>query len=135
MTQQRSGQATPRKMGDEKAETGLLRDMKRLLELRGFVVVRVPVGAVMQRTRGGKLAFAKSPLRGFPDLMGWFRDGSGRSFVVEVKTEKGKVAPHQQEWLDSLSKLGVFCLVGRDPVDVLKRLLDAERQPIGSTSA
>ena len=51
---------------------------------------------------------------GFPDLILLHPDG--RMMVVELKTEKGKVTPIQQTWLDGFRACGVPAYVFR-PAD------------------
>ncbi len=48
---------------------------------------------------------------GFPDLI---CAKEGRMLAIEVKTEKGKVSPHQAFWLDVLGTVpGVTAMVAR----------------------
>jgi len=46
---------------------------------------------------------ALSGHQGFPD---YIAVKSSRLLIFELKTEKGKVSPAQQEWLDALSNVG-----------------------------
>lgn len=63
---------------------------------------------------------APNPLKGFPDIFGYLPDGRG--FVIEVKTETGKVSPLQNDWLVKLQNTGVICIVARS-LDDVKELL------------
>lgn len=58
--------------------------------------------------------------RGVPDLLFFWKS---KSYGIEIKTKKGRVKPHQQEWLDKLSKQGVvvgICRSVEDFLDLLK---------------
>jgi hypothetical protein len=61
--------------------------------------------------------------RGIPDLI---LCKPPRLIFAELKTEKGKVSPHQQEWIDLLSECGgnVECYVWRpSDIEEIARLL------------
>lgn len=61
--------------------------------------------------------------KGMSDIMGILK--TGRMLCIEVKSRTGKVAPHQQEFLESITKAGGVAFVARDietVVNVLNNL-------------
>ena len=44
--------------------------------------------------------------KGIPDLMIYNRRGDLIGLALELKTEKGKVSPHQKEWIQNLNEEG-----------------------------
>jgi hypothetical protein len=66
-------------------------------------------------------------MKGFPDLFGICQNRPGVLFVIEVKTEKGKLRKDQEKWLKILDELGCVCVVGRCAVTVLKDLESKDR--------
>jgi len=88
--------------------------------LKGVRYVRVPVGAVVHQ-RHGKMFYKPSPLKGFPDLMGWMDDGT--PFYIEVKTIKGRLRSEQQDWKEFFeSKPKCIYIVARSVMDVVEGL-------------
>ena len=107
-----------RAMGYELADSG-----------KPGALIRMSIGAVHKR--GG---FAKNPLKGFPDLMGFLKAGNGRMFVIEVKRKDGGVlSPDQKKWLEFLCKTGVLCIVGRSADYVAEIIQRAELEAQGET--
>lgn len=78
----------------------------------------MPLGAML--VGGGYTA--PNPLKGFPDIFGYLP--SGRAFVIEVKTETGKLSELQGQWLTRLQNTGVICIVARSLDDVKSLLGD-----------
>lgn len=75
---------------------------------------------------GWKLYFTWTSMhspRGFPDLV-LAHPGKKRIIYAELKSEKGKVTPEQQRWLDALRQCGQEVYVWR-PADIeeIARLL------------
>ena len=52
----------------------------------------------------------------------------GRFLAVEVKAEKGRVAPHQQDFIDSINARGGLAFVARSVDDIESRLGELGRQ-------
>ena len=46
----------------------------------------------------------------------------GRFLAIEVKAAKGKVSPHQQQFLDEITARGGMAFVARRVVDVVARV-------------
>ncbi len=65
--------------------------------------------------------FQANTARGMSDIMGILKDGA-RTLAIEVKTKTGKVAEHQQEFLDSVTRAGGIAFVARSVDDVVERL-------------
>ena len=107
-------------------ETILQKNIKDALEKAGFSVWRMPVQP-LTHTRGGKTFYKKHPLKGFPDLFGFFKNQKGRMFCIEVKTERGVLSDDQVRWQGMLIREGVFHMVGRDVETVLKRIIEADQ--------
>lgn len=59
---------------------------------------------------------AQGVTAGFPDLL--LMPGSGRAFVLEVKTPTGRVSPAQHALMDKLHHLGIEGAVVRSVNDV-----------------
>jgi hypothetical protein len=60
----------------------------------------------------------RNPLKGFPDIQGWFPDG--RAFAIEVKAGKNKLSAEQEVWIDKLKKSNVLTIVAYCLEDVVK---------------
>lgn len=58
--------------------------------------------------------------RGMSDIMGML--SGGRLLAIEVKSETGRVQPHQQEFIDLINAGGGLAFVARSVEDVLKEL-------------
>ena len=87
------------------------------LKAKDFLVERFPLGGVLMNV-GGKKFMRKNPMKGFPDLFGYFNDGRG--FAIEVKTPKGRLSKEQAEWHRILKSRKVSVLVARSLDDVIK---------------
>lgn len=59
--------------------------------------------------------------RGSSDILGVWR---GYMLCVEVKGRRGFLAPHQAEFLDTMSRLGAIAFVARSLDDVKAHLLE-----------
>lgn len=66
--------------------------------------------------------YMKSPLRGVSDILGIINGGT--FLAIEVKAEKGKVSPEQQEFIDNITKNGGIAFVARCLEDVKLSLKD-----------
>ena len=90
------------------------------LKLEGYYFWRMPVGGVRQQMNG-KMIFKKSPVKGFPDIMGVFR--TGRLFGIEVKSAKGKLSDSQEKIMKDLIGNNVLYIVARDLETVREELV------------
>jgi hypothetical protein len=62
---------------------------------------------------------------GFPDLfMVHWKNGMA-PYAIELKSERGKVRPEQQDWLDALFRVGCYTAVWR-PSDWLSGRIERE---------
>ena len=77
------------------------------------------------RIAGGRRG--KNPMKGFPDVAGVMPCGTGRLFVVEVKTKTGRLSPEQLKWRELLEAKGVFYVLARSLDDVIAALRAYER--------
>lgn len=68
-------------------------------------------GLVPRRRRERKPEFRRAQLQSFPDYTVFF--GRGSSFLVEIKSVKGRLKPHQRTFYPRLVQLGFPILVGR----------------------
>ena len=98
-------------------ESDLQSAAMRFLKSYGILHWRMPVGPVVHRFGKGssvKEIWKKNPLKGFPDVAGVFtKKYPGRFFVLEFKTEKGRLTPEQEAWIDNLARAGCACGVVR----------------------
>ena len=65
-------------------------------------------------------SFFKAGHPGLSDIIGIMPDG--RFLAIEVKAEKGRVAPHQQEFIDSINARGGVAFVARSVHEVEEAL-------------
>jgi hypothetical protein len=56
---------------------------------------------------------------GVSDILGVL--SGGRFLAVEVKAPKGKVSPHQQQFIDAVNKAGGLAFVARSVEEVIKQ--------------
>ncbi len=94
------------------------------LAARQYYAWRNYVGAVIRKDA----IFSKNPAKGMPDIMGLFKDGSGRLFAIEVKADRGRVSPEQKERIKALNAGGAVAFVAKSLEDVI-RMLAMEELP------
>ena len=61
--------------------------------------------------------------RGVSDLLGIFH---GRPLAIEVKSAKGRLSPHQKEFLAAWESAGGIAIVARSVEDVMVKLKECE---------
>jgi len=107
-----------------KTEGQIQNEIIRALYDNGYRPKRMYLGPVIMK--GG--AQRKNPLKGFPDLFGWFLAGQGRMWVIEVKKDNkaAKTSEDQEKWIELLSGLGVFCLVARSADFALEKIMERD---------
>lgn len=105
------------------SEARLQKSVLEYCKIRRVFVWRMSIGAIYHQ-KNGKEFWRKNSLAGFPDLCGVFqRHKKGQMFAIELKSEKGKIAPHQQAWMDRLDDSGASVLVARSLRDVEEFLI------------
>lgn len=97
-------------------EAELAKVTKQILEYSGLVFWRNAVGAVQHRI-GNRVIMKPSPIRGFPDWSGLTT--SGQFWALELKSKTGRVADHQVEWMEKLTKSNGIVGIARSVEDVL----------------
>jgi len=74
-----------------------------------------------QKQYGSKTHYIRAnTAKGMSDIMGILKDG--RTLAIECKSMTGKVQPHQQEFLDAITKAGGLAFVARSVNDVINQL-------------
>lgn len=94
-------------------ESELQRDILKYLKSRHILAFRVPLGPVIH---GGKRK--KNPLKGWPDIIGFFPRTNGEAFGIEVKT-KTKLSDAQKEMREVLEIVGVVYILAHSLQDVM----------------
>jgi Holliday junction resolvase len=56
---------------------------------------------------------------GVPDIIGIYR---GKFLAIEVKTERGKLSPHQERFIQNINDAGGIAFVARSVDDVIEKL-------------
>ena len=92
------------------------------LIVKGYFHWRMPIGGVPQQNRG-KMIFKKSPIKGFPDIMGVLLNNPGKLFGIEVKTPIGKLSKDQKIVRDKFLEAGCVFIVARSLEDVIKEII------------
>jgi len=105
-------------------ESGIQRLILDYLKSQRYYVWRNYVGPILHGG-SGKQVFSKNPASGMPDIMGLLKDGSGRLFAIEVKTETGRLSELQKIRIAELKKHGVIAFVARDLQTVVRELMQA----------
>jgi hypothetical protein len=57
---------------------------------------------------------------GLPDITGCLKDGRG--FWIEVKTDKGRLSPHQERFIQNINDAGGLAFVARSVDEVIEKL-------------
>lgn len=91
-------------------EAELAKYTKVALEKSGLVHWRVSNGPVLHKI-GPRTIMKKSQIAGFPDWAGI--TFYGVFWALELKTAKGRIAPHQQHWIDKINATGGVAEVAR----------------------
>lgn len=92
-------------------ESELLSFAITCLKQSGLVWWRVNNSPSLFNNKSGKVCFKKSPVKGFPDLAGMFKNG--RLFAIEIKTQKGQLSPEQIEWITKINHSNGMAIVLR----------------------
>jgi hypothetical protein len=117
----------PAKPSTEPTESQIQRAVLQYLKHhpRVALVYRVNSGTFTAANRDGSTRYIRANTqRGMPDLCGTLKDG--RAIYVEVKSKRGKVQPHQQEFLDRASAAGALAGVVRSIEDAQRLMGDIQ---------
>lgn len=85
------------------------------LSLRGYLFSRTNNSPIYDKTRGAFRALPKYTRRGWPDIC---LISKGTFYGIEVKAEKGRLSPDQQELGDEIEKHGGIYIVARSIDDI-----------------
>jgi hypothetical protein len=103
-------------------ESEIQRSILDWLEAEGIWHRRLSLGAV--KVKGAR---RRNPLIGFPDIFGLLRSGTGRMFVIEVKTKTGRMRPEQETVRRELETQGALYILARSLDDVVSTFQHYER--------
>lgn len=105
-------------------EAELAKYTRLKLEMSGLVHWRVANGPVLHKI-GNRTIMKKSPIAGFPDWAGI--TPLGKLWTLELKTVKGKIAPHQQEWIDKINGSNGIAEVARTLEEIDEFILNVKK--------
>lgn len=117
----------PRQLSMEPSEAQIQKAVLAYLRHhpRVAIVYRVNSGTFTGANRDGSTRYIRAnTARGMPDICGALKDG--RALYVEVKSRKGKVQPHQQEFLARASAAGALAGVVRSVEDAQRLMGDIQ---------
>lgn len=104
-------------------ESDIQRSIQTWLSSRNITHWRCNLGGVRIAGKGA----VKNAMKGFPDLAGLLGCGTGRLFVIEVKTKTGRLSPEQLKWRSVLEGKGVLYILARSLDDVMSTFQHYER--------
>jgi len=106
----------------KESEADILRSIMALLKHHPKVAkVWRQNSGTFQMQYGPKTHYVRAnTARGMSDIAGILK--GGRGLYIEVKTPKGRVMEHQQEFLDGMTAAGALAFVARSVDEVLTRL-------------
>lgn len=85
------------------------------LSLKGYLFSRTNNSPIYDRTRGAFRALPKYARRGWPDIC---LIKSGVFYGIEVKAEKGRLSPEQEQLGDEIKRNGGMYIVAKSIRDV-----------------
>jgi VRR-NUC domain len=85
------------------------------LALKGYLFSRTNNSPIYDKTRGAFRALPKYTRRGWPDICLISR---GTFYGIEVKAEKGRLSPEQEELGNEITKHGGVYVIARSIDDV-----------------
>jgi len=97
----------------KETEQDIQKAISDYLEYSGFLVVKINNVGIMKLNG----QYIPPRQKGISDLICC---KGGKFYAFEVKTSKGKISDHQQEFLDSVSRVGGIGIVVRSIDDVEK---------------
>lgn len=93
-------------------ESQIQKQILQWLKGAGYFARKVPLAGMMVRSRG-KMFMAPNPMRYFPDIIVISKHGTGKFFLIEVKTKTGRLSEGQAKLHEELRALNVEVTVVR----------------------
>ncbi len=103
-------------------EQGIQRTILEYLRWRGIFCWKNNTAGIYVKARN---TYIPSHAPGVSDILGVLP--GGRFMAIEVKAPKGKVSPHQQQFIDSINQAGGVAFVAHSVEEVERHL--NERRP------
>lgn len=101
------------------SESEIQKSILDYLRMRGHLVKRNQSG-VMTKQYNGKTHYVRMGEAGWPDIIGWSKNG--HAIGIEVKSRKGKTTPEQDQILARIGSIpNALAFVARDLQDVIDR--------------
>lgn len=104
---------TKTKSPTQQLESDITKGIRRLLKF---------LGVMHWKNWSGPMTFPK----GIPDILGILpagvAGGPGRFLAIEVKTDKGRVSPDQEKFMELINRSGGLAFVARSVDDVIDTL-------------
>ena len=108
---------------NRREEQALSNAVMNYLAIKGVLHYRVRNTGTIVHTRGGGLAYGRDRYavtqRGAPDILAW---DNGKAYAFELKSQKGRVRPEQQQWISKFNEQGGIGMVVRSMDDVMNVL-------------
>ena len=109
------------------SEAQLQHDALKFFKQHGIFAWRMPISPVLHRLKVGRRTqtiWKASPLKGFPDVAGVFQKKQrGRMFVIEFKSETGRLNDNQKLWRNKFLDSGVAYLECRSMKQLVEFLI------------
>ena len=108
---------------NRREEQALSNAVMNYLAIKGILHYRVRNTGTIIHKRGGGIAYGRDRYgmtqRGAPDILAW---DNGRAYAFELKSQKGRVRPEQEEWISKFNEQGGIGMVVRSLDDVMNVL-------------
>lgn len=98
------------------------------LKANTYTYWRSYVGPIVQGGGKTRKRFMKNPMAGYPDITGFLLTRPNQMWVMEVKTEIGKLSTIQEDWLKLLAQHGIICMVPRSIEMAIRLLSESEEE-------
>jgi hypothetical protein len=101
-------------------EQDLSNAVMNYLAIKGILHYRVRNTGTIIHKRGGGIAYGRdrysTTQRGAPDILAW---DNGKAYGFELKSQKGRIRPEQEEWLSKFRDEGGIGMVIRSLDEVM----------------
>lgn len=108
---------------NRREEQALSNAVMNYLAIKGILHYRVRNTGTIIHKRGGGLAYGRdrysTTQRGAADILAWH---NGKAYAFELKSQKGRVRPEQQQWISKFNEQGGIGMVVRSLDDVMNVL-------------